>query len=59
MEILENKFGKDVKYMRDTKTPGTRSFGIVCPIKEDEKISSEKQKLHHSGVGMLLYLVKY
>ncbi len=45
--------------MRGTKTPGTPSFGIVRPINEDEKISSEKQKLYRSGVGMLLYLVKH
>ncbi|KAL7461991.1 hypothetical protein ACHAXS_002396 [Conticribra weissflogii] len=45
--------------MRGTKIPGTPSFGIVCPINKDEKISSEKQKLYHSGVEMLLYLVKH
>jgi hypothetical protein len=56
---LERKFGKDVHCMRGTKTPGTPSFGIVRPINENEKISSEKQKLYRSGVGMLLYLVKH
>ena len=56
---LERKFGKDVHSMRGTKTPGTPSFGIVQPINEDEKISSEKKKLYHSSVGMLLYLVKH
>ncbi len=56
---LKRKFGKDVHCMRGTKTPGTPSFRIVFPINEDEKISSEKQKLFCSGVGMLQYLVKH
>ncbi len=56
---LERTFGKDVHSTRETKTPGTPSFGIVCPIIEEEKISSEKQKLYLSGVGMLLYLVNH
>ncbi len=37
--------------MRETKT--------VCFINEDGKMSSENQKLYHSGVGMLFYLVKH
>ncbi len=45
--------------MRGTKTPGMPSFGIVCPINEDEKISSETQKMYHSGVGMLYYSGKH
>ena len=56
---LERKFGKNVHHMRGTKTPGTPSFGIVRPINDDEKFSPEKQKLYHSGVGMLLYIVKH
>ncbi len=38
---------------------GTTCFGTVCQINKDEKISSEKQKLYHSEVGMLLFLVKH
>ncbi len=52
---LEKKFGKDFKYVWGAKTPGAPSFEIVCPINEDENISSEKQKLYCSGVGMLCY----
>ncbi len=51
---LERKFWKDVHCMRGTNTSGTPSFGIVSPINEHEKISSENQKLYFSGVGMLL-----
>lgn len=29
--------------MRRTKTPGTPSFGIICPLNEYEKISPEKE----------------
>ncbi len=45
--------------MRGTKTPGTPGFGIFHQIDGEEKITSEKQKLYCSGVGMLLYLVKH
>ncbi len=38
---MERKFRKYIHCMRGTKTPGMPSFGIVCPINEDEKISSE------------------
>ncbi|KAL7460200.1 hypothetical protein ACHAXS_000663 [Conticribra weissflogii] len=37
----------------------TSMFWNYYPINEDEKVSSKKQKLHHSGVGMLLHLAEY
>ncbi len=40
--------------MREAKNPAMSNFGTVHPIYEEEKISSEKQKLYQSGVGMLL-----
>ncbi len=45
--------------MRGAKTSGTANFGFVYWINEDKKLSTEKQKLYCSGVGMLLYLVKH
>ena len=36
--------------------PGTPKLSIVRPVGDNEKISSEDQKLFWSGVGMLLYL---
>ena len=59
MENLEKKFGNDVQHIRSTKTLGTPNFGIVCPTNYDEKISPERQKQYHSGVGMLLFLMKH
>jgi hypothetical protein len=39
--------------------PGTPRFKIVRPTDETEKIDSNQQSKYRSGVGMLLYLIKY
>ncbi len=39
--------------------PWNSKFWIFCPINVEGKISSEKQKLYCSGIGMLLYLAKH
>ena len=56
---IEKAFGEKVSRLREYKTPGTPGFGIVRPKDDSEKISSEMQSEYMSGVGMLLYLVKY
>jgi hypothetical protein len=40
-------------------TPGTPGFTVVHPVTPEEQISIEDQKVYHSAVGSLLYLVKY
>jgi len=56
---IEKVFGEKVARLREYKTPGTPGFGIVRPKDDSERISSEMQSEYMSGVGMLLYLVKY
>jgi hypothetical protein len=38
---------------------GTYNFKIVRPIDEIENIDHNQQSKYRSGVGMLLYLIKY
>jgi hypothetical protein len=56
---LKEKFEKEVKNLSDYVTPGTPRFKIVIPSDETEKIDGDLQSKYCSGVGMLLYLIKY
>jgi len=56
---LERKFVNMVKAQRATEPPSTQGFHIVRNIPEAVFISDQDQKLHRSGVGMLLFLVKH
>lgn len=55
---LKKKFGKLVDNA-EYATPAAPRFTIVRHEKDVIKISDSKQKDYRSGVGMLLYLVKY
>ena len=55
---LIEKFGEEVMNLSNYATPGTPRFKIVRPDDED-KIDLEMQSKYRSGVGMLLYLIKY
>jgi hypothetical protein len=41
------------------RTPGTPGFTVVRPVTPEEQTSIEDQKVYHSAVGSLLYLIKY
>jgi len=58
---LEKKFGEMVANMQSYRTPGTPGQHIAKLKEEhmDKAINSEQQALYHSGVGMLLYLLKH
>jgi hypothetical protein len=56
---LEAKFGDEVKSKRVYKTLVTPRFKIVCPDNDDDIIEPNLQSRYRSGVGMLLYLIKY
>jgi hypothetical protein len=56
---LKEKFEKEVNNLSDYGTPGTPRFKIVRPSDETEKIDGDLQSTYCSGVGMLLYLIKY
>ena len=56
---IEDHFGTEAKKMRKYKTPAGPGDRIVRPTIEDTKISLKDQTKFRSGVGMLLYLVKF
>jgi hypothetical protein len=41
------------------KTPGTPCFNIIHPATKEEEIYPDDQKVYHTGVGTVLYLIKY
>ena len=56
---IEDTFGEMVKKKQNYKTPGTPHHRTTKPTEETGKLTDEEQKLYRTGVGMLLYLVKY
>jgi hypothetical protein len=48
-----------MKNRRIQKTSGTPKFKIVCPENDEDIIGPNLQSRYRSGVGMLLYLIKY
>ena len=56
---LQKKFGDQVSGKRSYKTPGTPGFHCIRNTDPDLALSKELHKDYCSGVGMLLYLVKY
>ena len=58
LKKIEKKFGEKVKKLKEYVTPGTPNWGVI--LEEDEtKLDSNRHMEYRSGVGMLLYLVKY
>jgi hypothetical protein len=58
IKSLIDKFGEKVKNLCNYGTPGTQQSKIVRPDDAD-KVDAEMQSKYRSGVGMLLYLIKY
>jgi hypothetical protein len=56
---LEDKFGEEVNNLSCYATPGTPRFKAVKSNDVVETIEMDKQSRYCSGVGMLLYLIKY
>jgi Reverse transcriptase (RNA-dependent DNA polymerase) len=56
---LEDKFGEEVNSLSCYATPGTPRFKVVKSNDIVETIEKDKQSRYRSGVGMLLYLIKY
>lgn len=57
LDKLEKKFGEDVKNLQRYRTPGTPGLAILRD--SNSRVDEEKHRIYRSGVGMLLYLVKY
>ena len=56
---IEVTFGELVKGLPKYKTPGTPGLVITKPVDPEAVVSTEDQHMYRSGVGMLLFLVKY
>jgi Reverse transcriptase (RNA-dependent DNA polymerase) len=56
---LEVKFGAEIVNLNNYGTPGTPRFKIVRPNENVDKIDPDLQARYRSGVGMLLFLIKY
>jgi hypothetical protein len=56
---LKEKIEKEPNNLSDYGTPGTPRFKIVRPTDKTEKIDGNIQSKYCSGVGILLYLIKY
>ena len=59
IEKLEREFGEELKEIKEVKTPAIAGEGIIM-TKDKETIEDKaKHTRYRSGVGMLLFLVKY
>jgi hypothetical protein len=56
---LEVKFGAEIMNLSNYGTPGTPHSKIVRPSENVDKIDPDLQARYRSGVGMLLFLIKY
>ena len=56
---IENEFGEWVKKKPEYRTPGTPHHRITKPKEGATLLSEDDMKKYRTGVGMLLYLVKY
>ena len=59
LKKIERIFSKDIKKLSSREMPFGTHQRIVRPKEEDKLISKEMQTKYRSGIGMLLYLVKY
>jgi hypothetical protein len=56
---LEMKFGDEIMNLSIYGTPGTPRFKIERPSENSDRIDPDLQARYRSGVGMLLFLIKY
>lgn len=59
IEKLRETFGDEVKALRRYLTPGTPKLRMVREEDEAGRLTPELQSRYRSGVGMLLYLIKF
>ena len=56
---LEKDFGYEVERMKKYETPAAPRDIVMRPMEGDDLLSQNEQVKYRSGVGMLLYLVKF
>ena len=59
LKKLERTFGEIVNKLPVYKTPSGTGFKVERCVDVNERISEEKQSMYRSGIGMLLFLVKF
>ena len=59
IQKMQNTFGKKISKLKSYKTPAKPGIGIVKADPEDQEMSEQDRTYYHSGVGMLLFLVKH
>ena len=56
---LDRIFGDMVKNLPMYKTPASTGFRIERCTDPNEKLEPKKQTMYHSGIGILMFLVKF
>ena len=59
LDKLEKTFGEDISKIRICDTPAAMGYRITRPREHDKLLSEEEQTRYRSGVGSLLYLIKF
>jgi len=59
IEKLKRLFYERVSNLPIRDTPAGTGFNVIRCLDDNKKISETEQKVYRSGVGILLYLVKY
>jgi len=59
IQKLQRIFGEQVKHLSRQETPAPTGFSVMRCTEPNELISLENQRMYRSGVGILLFLVKY
>lgn len=59
LKKLEKTFKDKIATTRSYKTPAIPGEIVMKTTKENEIVDKESHRLFRSGVGMLLYLIKY
>ena len=59
LKKLERTFGSLVEKLPIYKTPSGTGFRVERCVDADKRIGDEKQSMYRSGIGMLLFLVKF
>jgi hypothetical protein len=56
---LEVKFGDEIANLSNYGAPGTTPFRVLSPSENVDKIDPNQQARDRSGVGMMLFIIRY
>ena len=52
-------FGSEVEGLHNYDTPASTGYSVIRPTEEEPALSKEKQTRYRSGIGILMFLIKY